>query len=157
MFSFQRSICCSCAFHTLNYSIITTKPCQLFLSHKFKLFLELFKNYRNNGFIGVILLFFSTFLNIFFIIFLYFLLLFLLKIKVAAKLKILLCGYSNFYSSKLSNKSSSSSGFSYVNSVSRNIPVPDGINPPIITFSFNPSNGSFFPLIAASVSTLVVS
>ena len=37
------------------------------------------------------------------------------------------------------------------------IPVPAGINLPIITFSFNPTSGSIFPLIAASVRTLVVS
>ena len=36
-------------------------------------------------------------------------------------------------------------------------PVPAGINLPIITFSFNPINGSTFPFIAASVKTLVVS
>ena len=37
------------------------------------------------------------------------------------------------------------------------IPVPAGINLPIITFSFNPTKGSTLPLIAASVRTLVVS
>jgi len=37
------------------------------------------------------------------------------------------------------------------------IPVPAGINFPIITFSLSPTNGSTFPFIAASVSTLVVS
>ena len=37
------------------------------------------------------------------------------------------------------------------------IPVPAGINLPMITFSFNPSNGSTFPLMAASVRTRVVS
>jgi hypothetical protein len=36
-------------------------------------------------------------------------------------------------------------------------PVPAGISLPIITFSFNPINGSTFPFIAASVKTLVVS
>ena len=37
------------------------------------------------------------------------------------------------------------------------IPVPAGISFPMITFSFSPINGSTFPLMAASVSTLVVS
>ena len=37
------------------------------------------------------------------------------------------------------------------------IPVPAGINFPIITFSFSPIKSSTFPLIAASVRTLVVS
>ena len=36
-------------------------------------------------------------------------------------------------------------------------PVPAGIKRPIITFSFNPFNQSFFPSIAASVKTRVVS
>ena len=36
-------------------------------------------------------------------------------------------------------------------------PVPAGINLPMITFSFSPSNSSTFPLIAASVNTFVVS
>ena len=37
------------------------------------------------------------------------------------------------------------------------IPVPAGICFPMITFSFRPTSGSIFPLIAASVSTFVVS
>ena len=37
------------------------------------------------------------------------------------------------------------------------LPVPAGTNLPTITFSFRPFNGSTFPLIAASVKTLVVS
>ena len=37
------------------------------------------------------------------------------------------------------------------------MPVPAGINLPIITFSFKPNNGSILPLIAASVRTRVVS
>ena len=37
------------------------------------------------------------------------------------------------------------------------IPVPAGMSLPMMTFSLSPSNLSFFPLIAASVSTLVVS
>ena len=37
------------------------------------------------------------------------------------------------------------------------IPVPAGINLPIITFSLRPTSGSTLPLIAASVRTLVVS
>ena len=37
------------------------------------------------------------------------------------------------------------------------IPVPAGINLPMITFSFNPINSSVLPFIAASVNTLVVS
>ena len=37
------------------------------------------------------------------------------------------------------------------------LPVPAGTNLPTITFSFKPFNGSPFPLIAASVNTLVVS
>ena len=36
-------------------------------------------------------------------------------------------------------------------------PVPAGINLPMITFSFNPTNSSTLPLIAASVNTFVVS
>ena len=36
-------------------------------------------------------------------------------------------------------------------------PVPAGTNRPTITFSFNPTNLSVLPLIAASVRTLVVS
>ena len=36
-------------------------------------------------------------------------------------------------------------------------PVPAGTNLPTITFSFKPSNVSTFPLIEASVKTLVVS
>ena len=36
-------------------------------------------------------------------------------------------------------------------------PVPAGISLPMITFSFKPSSGSILPLIAASVSTRVVS
>ena len=36
-------------------------------------------------------------------------------------------------------------------------PVPAGIRCPTITFSFNPSNLSVFPLMAASLNTLVVS
>jgi len=36
-------------------------------------------------------------------------------------------------------------------------PVPAGISLPTITFSFNPNSLSFFPFIAASVRTLVVS
>ena len=36
-------------------------------------------------------------------------------------------------------------------------PVPAGTNLPTITFSFKPFKGSTFPLIAASVKTLVVS
>src|SRR3989442_9006247 len=39
----------------------------------------------------------------------------------------------------------------------RAIPVPAGISLPMITFSFNPSNGSTFPLVAASVRTRAVS
>ena len=37
------------------------------------------------------------------------------------------------------------------------IPVPAGISLPMITFSFRPTSGSIFPLIAASVRTFVVS
>ena len=37
------------------------------------------------------------------------------------------------------------------------LPVPAGTNLPTITFSFRPFSGSTFPLIAASVRTLVVS
>ena len=36
-------------------------------------------------------------------------------------------------------------------------PVPAGIKPPMIIFSFNPSSVSFLPRIAASVNTRVVS
>ena len=36
-------------------------------------------------------------------------------------------------------------------------PVPAGIRRPTITFSFSPRRSSFFPMIAASVSTRVVS
>ena len=36
------------------------------------------------------------------------------------------------------------------------LPVPAGTNLPTITFSLRPLSGSIFPLIAASVSTLVV-
>ena len=36
-------------------------------------------------------------------------------------------------------------------------PVPDGINLPIITFSFNPLNQSIFPSVAACVRIFVVS
>ena len=37
------------------------------------------------------------------------------------------------------------------------MPVPAGISLPMITFSFSPISGSILPLIAASVSTFVVS
>ena len=37
------------------------------------------------------------------------------------------------------------------------IPVPAGISLPRITFSLRPISGSIFPLMAASVRTLVVS
>ena len=35
--------------------------------------------------------------------------------------------------------------------------IPAGISLPMITFSFKPTSGSIFPLIAASVRTFVVS
>ena len=55
------------------------------------------------------------------------------------------------------SSSNSSVGTSSFKDLYLIIPVPAGINLPIITFSFNPINGSILPLIAASVRTLVVS
>jgi len=65
------------------------------------------------------------------------------------------CFSSDFYDISLSKTASmSAASFCHLILV---CPVPAGISRPTITFSFNPLSLSTLPLIAASVSTLVVS
>ena len=64
---------------------------------------------------------------------------------------------SNSSTSLLANNNSYSSLEPTTISLKSRIPVPAGIKPPVITFSFNPNKSSTLPLIAAVDNTLVVS